>query len=203
MINTVKLSEYKKCVREYMQERLHRKFDRDSLMEICGGINSILLDWTGNTYVGIKKEPKAEKAYQEFFELMNDFLVFCLQNEDILDEMETSLAEYMVFRGTVYRYLGIADSRNYRKKKRVDPMYNNIYVSWSQSEKNSYIESKLYGPRTWMKAEIREPEFGIDIHGFELWCEKWIGDSSFITRGEEKEVVFPTMEKCIVEIKTL
>lgn len=203
MINTVKLSEYKKYVRKYMQERLHRKFDSDSLMEICGGINSILLDWTGNTYVGRKKEPKVERAYQDFFELIRDFLVFCSQNEDILDEMEKSLAEFMIYRGTVYRYLGIADSRNYRKKKRVDPVYNNVYVSWSRSEKNSYIESKLCGPRTWMKAEIREPEFGIDIHGFELWCEKWIEDSSFITRGEEKEVVFPTVEKCIVEIKTL
>lgn len=203
MINTVKLSEYKKYVRKYMKERLQRKFDSDSLMEICGGIDSILLDWTGNTYVGRKKEPIVEQAYQDFFELIHDFLVFCSQNKGTLDEMEISLAEFMIFRGTVYRYLGTSDSRNYRKKKRVDPVYNSVYVSWSQSEKNSYIESKLYGPRTWMKAEIREPEFGIDIHGFELWCEKWIGDSSFITRGEEKEVVFPTMKKCIVEIKTL
>ena len=32
-------------------------FASDLLMEICGGINCILLDWTGNTYVGRKKSP--------------------------------------------------------------------------------------------------------------------------------------------------
>lgn len=117
--------------------------------------------------------------------------------------MENSLAEFMIFRGTVYRYLGIADSRNYRKKKRIDSVYNNVYVSWSRSERNSYIESKLYGPRTWMRAEVREPEFGIDIHGFELWCEKWLGETYFITRGEERKIVFPTVKECIVEIRTV
>lgn len=201
MINTVMLLEYKKYVKEYMKERRQREFDQDSLMEICDGMNSILLNWTGNTYVGIKKETQVEKAYQDFFELIHDFLDFCSKNSENLDEMESSLAEYMMYSGTVYRYLGIADSRNYRKKQRVEPIFNNIYVSWSRSEKNSYIENKIYGPKIWMKAEIEETDFGIDIHGFERWCENWFGDSCFITRGEEKEVVFPTLEKSIVEIK--
>ncbi|MGL5259566.1 MAG: hypothetical protein ACRC7V_05600 [Lachnospiraceae bacterium] len=109
------------------------------------------------------------------------------------------MAEFMVFRGTVYRYLGIADSRNYRKKIKVEPEYNEIFVSWSKTEQNSYIESKLYGPRTWMQEKIEESDFGIDIHGFELWCEKWLDRVYFITRGNEKEIVFPTYERCIVQ----
>jgi len=85
----------------------------------------------------------------------------------------------------------------------VTPEYNDIYVSWSKSERNYYIESKLYGPMTWMKAEIRNPYFGIDIQGFEDWCQEWLGDSSFITRGEEREVVFPTIKDCIIEIEQI
>ena len=54
-----------------------------------------------------------------------------------------------------------------------------------------------------MKAEIKCPYYGIDIHGFELWCDNWIGGSSFITRGEEKEVVFPTIKECITEVKII
>ncbi len=203
MIDSDKFSEYKRYVKKYMLRRLQTEFDQEKLIDVCSGINSILLDWTGNTYVGRKKEPVVEKVYQDFFELIHNFLEFCAMNEENLNVMESSLAELMMFRGTVYRYLGIADSRNYRKKQKVNPEYNNIFVSWSRSERNAYIEGKLYGPRTWMKAEIMEPEFGIDIHGFELWCEKWLGESSFITRGEEKEVVFPTLEKNICEIKYL
>jgi hypothetical protein len=106
----------------------------------------------------------------------------------------------MMYHGTVYRYLGTHDSRNIRKKRRMEPIYNKIYVSWSKSESNSYILSKLYGPATWMRATIQAPYFGIDIHGFELWCQRWYGDSYYITRGDEREVVFPTIQECIDEI---
>lgn len=201
MFDTQLLLKYKNDVEIYINERLHRNFDDDSLKEICKEIECILFEWTGNTYVGKKKEKDLENAYQEFFLLLHDFLEFCLQNEQILDEKETSLADLMRFRGTVYRCLGFNDSRNHRKNEKVEPRYSDIYVSWSKSETNSYIEEKLYGIRTWMKAEIKEPDFGIDIHGFELWCEKWLGESPFITRGKEKEVVYPTLEKYIVEIK--
>ena len=164
-------------------------------------MESILLDWTGNTYVGVKKVKSAERDYQFFFELLHDFLHFLYDNKSEVSNEEWSLAENMMYHGTVYRYLGTHDSRNSERKEMVKPIYNDIFVSWSKSEKNAYIESKLYGPVTWMKAEIKEPEFGIDINGFEEWCKKWQGDSAFITRGMEKEVVFPTVKECIVEIR--
>lgn len=201
MINESKVREYVSFVQSYMNKRLHKDFDEEQFTEICAGINNILLLWTGDTYVGNKKDAVVEQAYQDFFVLLHDFLEFCLENAKLLSEKEASLADFMMFRGTVYRYLGKCDSRNYRKKVVVEPEYNDIYVSWSKSESNAYIESKLYGPRTWMRAEISAPDFGIDIHGFELWCEKWFGDSSFITRGEEKEVVFPTIESSVREMR--
>lgn len=168
---------------------------------ICGGIDQILLIWTGNTYVGRKKDSETERQFQRFFTLIHDLILFCAYNNERLSEQETSFADMLTYHGTVYRYLGVADYRNYRRKERVEPKYNNIYVSWSKSEYNNYITGKLSGPVTWMKATIKEPDFGIDIHGFEEWCKKWYGEANFITRGEEKEVVFPTIEKYIEEIK--
>ena len=201
VIDIKKLGEYKTFVDSYICNRLRHAFVDADLMEICCGIYSILSDWTGNTYVGARKEKSVEQAYQIFFELLHGFLEFCHDNADKLSDKEVSLAQLMRFHGTVYRYLGKCDPRNNRKKEIVKPEYNDVYVSWSKSERNTYLESKLYGPRTWMKAEIQEPYFGIDIRGFEEWCEKWLGYAPFITRGDEREVVFPTFEKCIVEVK--
>lgn len=193
------LKEYKSLVQEYTRYRLNQEFQEDKLIDICSIICSILLAWTGNTYIGIKKERNVEIQYQCFFVLLHEFLVFCCSNSDKLSDMERSLARFMMYRGTVYRYLGVADTFNIVKKRKIEPEYNEIYVSWSQTERNSYIESKLYGPMTWLKAEIKAPNFGIYIHGFELWCEKWLGESCFITRGNEKEIVFPTYERCVVQ----
>ncbi len=50
---------------------------------------------------------------------------------------------------------------------------------------------------------FHNPYFEIDIHGFEDWCTEWLGNLSFITRGDEKEVVFPTIRDCVIEIKQL
>lgn len=199
MINEKVLMKYISFVKNYIHDRLVGNFSQDKLLEICDGMNEVLLDWTGNTYVGRRKDANVQNTYQAFFLVIHEFLVFCNNYSEYLDPMESTLAEMMMYRGIVYRYLGIADSRNYRKKERVEPEYNGIFVSWSKSEENSYILSKLYGPVTWMKAEIKEPYFGIDIQGFELWCEKWLDESPFITRGEEKEVVFPTIAECIIE----
>ena len=193
------MDEYVAFVKKYIDVRLTQGFIKNDLLNICVGMDRVLLEWTGNTYVGRRKEKETEQWYQKFFVSIHDFLKFCADNSHELSEMERSIAEKMMYRGSVYRYLGKCDSRNIRKKEIVYPEYNDVFVSWSKSETNYYILSKLYGPRTWMKAEIKEPYFGIDIHGFELWCREWFGDSSFITRGEEKEVVFPTIKELSVE----
>lgn len=198
-----KMKEYVSYVKKYMKNRFNHDFVLNDLLEIIGGMDSILLNWTGYTYVGRKKEQEMEKFYQDFFVVIFKFLRFCDKEANRLSDMEKDLAKKVLYQGTVYRYLGKCDSRNYRRKEIVLPEYNDIYVSWSKSERNHYIESKLYGPMTIMKAEIHNPYFGIDIHGFEDWCTEWLGDSSFITRGDEKEVVFQTIRDCVIEIKQL
>lgn len=195
------MDEYVDDVKKYMNKRFTHDFVQDDLLSICAGIEKVLLMWTGDTYIGRKKDEKHEGFYQKFFVVINEFLMFCCKHSEELSDMERDLAEKMLYRGIVYRYLGTCDHRNYRKKIVVEPEYNDIFVSWSKTETNSYIENKLYGPITWMKAEIKSPHYGIDIHGYELWCQEWLGESSFITRGLEKEVVFPTIEASIVEIR--
>lgn len=197
------MREYVSFVKKYMKERLSHDFIQQDLLEIIGGMDSVLLSWTGYTYVGRKKDKAKEEYYQKFFVAIYKFLIFCKKHSSELSDMEKDLAGKILYQGVVYRYLGKSDSRNYRRKEIVTPEYNDIYVSWSKAEQNYYIESKLYGPMTWLKAEIHKPYYGIDLHGFELWCQYWLGGSSFITRGEEKEVVFPTREDCVVEIKQI
>ena len=200
MNNVGEITKCEKCIRKYIKERLQREYDEDLLNKVCRKIWGILEDWTGSTYVGKKKDLREERAYQKFFQSLHDFLEFLSQNGSNLHQREKTLAEFMMFRGTVFRYLGFGYSLDAIGKKHIDPINRDIYVSWSKSEKNQYIENKLYGPKTWIKAKIKEPEFGIDIQGFELWRKTWFQEDCVITRGNEKEVVFPTFKKNIVEI---
>lgn len=101
---------------------------------------------------------------------------------------ENKVAEALLYQGKIYRYLGYGISSN-RKKKAIEPNYDGIYVSWSKEPKNGYIESKLYGEMTWIEAEIKSPYFGIDL------------ENMGISRGKEREVVFPTLKDCITNIK--
>lgn len=53
------------------------------------------------------------------------------------------------------------------------------------------MQSRHYGPVTKIICEIAAPMYGTDLEC--LGC----------SRGSEKEVVFPTVEQCITEIKYL
>ena len=73
--------------------------------------------------------------------------------------------------------------------KIVKPSYDNIYVSWSKHPQNDYIESKLGGNITWLSCEITAPRYGIDLEAIKS------------SRGNEAEVVFPTIKECVTEIR--
>ena len=129
--------------------------------------------------------PKAEPikmAFQAFFE---EFMQLLLFMKDSGLPFEERVADAMLYRGTVYRYLG----KSYPSDEVVLPYYDGIYVSWSKEAGNSYLLSKLYGPVTEIICEIAEPMYGIDLDILEC------------TRGNEQEVVFPTIEQSIVKIK--
>ena len=202
--NSMDINQLSRRIRHYTLSRSENRFCKSDLFDICDGINSVLLEWTGCNYVGERKEKEKEKIYQDFFTSLSDLLAFYEGNREKISDIEQSFVDLLVYRGVVYRYLGIADIANASTQQIVKPEYNDIYVSWSKStECYSYIRQKVYGPITRMQALIGGPLFGIDIHGFEDWCEIWTGKSSFITRGDEREIVFPTIEYCITEVKYL
>lgn len=155
---------------------------KESLESLGEDIGVICDFWTGRTYVGSPKSKAIKDVFQKFFvELMN--LLLSMKNSE--KDYEVRVAEAMLYQGTIYRYLG----HDHPSKKVVVPKYNEIYVSWSKEPENDYIESKLYGPVTWMSCKIAEPLYGIDLDV--------IGSS----RANEHEVVFPTIEEYITEIK--
>ncbi len=158
------------------------KTSKSMLSELITDINLICDFWTGSTYVGTPKVDVIKHAFQSFFE---ELMRLLLAMKDSKKTYEARIANAMLFKGTVYRYLGNA----YPSNKTVDPIFDNVYVSWSKCSGNSYILSKLYGPVTFLSCEISEPFYGIDLAA--------IG----ISRGTEEEVVFPTIAECVREIK--
>ena len=157
----------------------------DTFQALCINICETLNFWTGHTYVGRRKQPQVQKAFQAFFEALYAFLFICrdLDNSTLQD-----LANKSLYRGVLYRYLG-HDSLGDNIDSKVEPEYNNIYVSWSKKPQHHYIESKLYGTMTLLTCEVREPHYGIDLNVFG------------VVRGAEVEVVFPTFADAIKNIE--
>lgn len=163
----------------------------DKLNTLFSNIINALAYWTGNTYVGQPKEKALEKVYQTFFKLLLELLIFIKDSPEFTNEHKEKI-DSVLYQGNIYRYLGYSSEEYHyldNKEQFVEPNYNGIYVSWSKNESNSYIESKLLGPITKLKCCINEDMFGIDLEAFG------------VSRGNEKEVVFPTLERCITEIQ--
>lgn len=154
----------------------------DMWLELCNDIDQVCLFWTGSTYIGTPKREEIKKAFQLFFEELMELL---LSMKDSKLEFKKRAANAMLYRGTVYRYLG----HNYSTDEVVVPDYDNVYVSWNKEKENAYLVSKLYGPVTKITCEIVEPLYGIDLEVLEC-C-----------RGTEREVVFPTIKQYVTTIE--
>ncbi len=120
-------------------------------------VYEILKYWTGHTYIGQKKDKALQKAYQTFFEALYDFLFIC---RELGNPLLKSFSDEVLYRGLLYRYLGYGSVEE-NADKRVEPQYNNIYVSWSKQPKNHYIESKLYGTMTLVTCKIEDHIMGL------------------------------------------
>lgn len=156
--------------------------DCEMLTELGDDLRAVCCFWTGKTYIGSQKTDPIKMAFQAFFE---ELMRLLLLMKDSGLPFEERVANAMLYRGTVFRYLG----KSYPSNEVIVPCYDGIYVSWSKEAGNSYLLSKLYGPVTKITCEIAEPMYGIDL------------DILGCSRGNEQEVVFPTLEHCIVEIQ--
>ncbi len=170
----------------YRQKRKTTKFILDNYNQLENVISTVLGIWTGHTYVGERKQEKIKKAFQKFFVNFMDLLLDIKNYSENYALKEKQLSKKALFQGTVYRLLGhnTAD-----KNEKIEQTFDDIYVSWSKIPQNSYFESKLYGVITWIKCIISVKYFGIDLTA--LQC----------SRSNEQEIVFPTIEECITEIK--
>lgn len=158
---------------------------KEFFIQVLSDVKEVCNCWTGKTYVGQSKRQDLKNAYQDFFSNLMKMLLLCKTNRN---PCENKVAEALLYQGKIYRYLGYGISSN-RKKKAIEPDYDGVYVSWSKEPKNGYIESKLYGEMTWIEAEIKSPYFGIDL------------EKMGISRGKEREVVFPTLKDFVTNIK--
>jgi len=150
--------------------------------ELIEDVQAVCDFWTGNTSVGVPKETAEKEAFQKFFSELMQLLLEMKKSGTIF---ERRIAANMLYTGKVYRYLG----NKFQPEKIVKPSYDNIYVSWSKHPQNDYIESKLGGNITWRSCEITAPRYGIDLEAIKS------------SRGNEAEVVFPTIKECVTEIR--
>lgn len=165
----------------YIENRKISNFDNDLFEYIYYRCIDVISNWVGCTYVGEKKHEIIRNAFQHFFQMFYRLLVF-FKNES-KEPIEIELANKGLYQGKLYRYLGT--NLNSRKKTKIIVEYNDIYVSWTKKDHVDYLESKLHSNFIIISCEIKEPDYGIDLHN--------LG----IGRDFEQEVVFPTIKELI------
>ncbi|MCR5628942.1 hypothetical protein [Eubacterium sp.] len=174
-------------VKNQIDNSLKRMINKEdfNMPVLFDNIRAVLERWTGHTYVGIKKEKNIKNAYQYFFESLYRLL---LTYKECEYEKLQEIARMCLYQGKVYRYLGYGNALECSDKV-IDPCYEDVFVSWSKSEPNGYLKSKLYGTITVLECMISGDKYGIDLDPFG------------VVRADEAEVVFPTIEESIIDIK--
>lgn len=157
---------------------------KDEYNQLYINIQKVLEFWTGGFYVGVQKETRIQKAFQSFFEALEEFLIAC--SNSVYRELK-DFSEQARYNGKLYRYLGY-DASSIPHSDKIMPRYNNIYVSWSKSPNNAYLQEKLKGTTTLLICDVEPPLSGIDLCAFS------------VSRGKEEEVVFPTIKEAIISI---
>lgn len=201
MNNLIEIEKTSMYIKYYCSKRFIEKMNHLQLFsELLEYIAYSMYNWSSNTYVGIRKEEKEQKIYQDFFEQVC-FLIDTLENNKENNiSLENEFLHSIKYNGKIYRYLGYGNPKDKNRNKHVVPQYNNIYVSWSKNENNSYLDTKLYGKKTKIKAYINNNAYGLDLEEFQNFINNKFEHQLLISKGQEREVVFPTLEEYIKEI---
>ena len=165
---------------------------RKSWVNSSGIVSQILMDnidkvlsyWTGNTFVGKRKEPVLADAFQDFFNALYQLIL--VWRKSPYKKIRASAGKAL-YEGTLYRYIGSSDKNH--GNQHIEPEYDHHWVSWSKNAKNWYIEEHLYGAMTHLTCHTENPQYGIDLEAF--------GQS----RGAEDEVVYPMVEDNIDRVE--
>ena len=182
-------------IRDYLESD---KCSESEFFDIITLIANSIKKWTNFGYVGYKKEELEEEIFQEFWDTLRDFVLFCARDD--AKESEREFAESIICTGNIYRLIG---NSSLREDKEFELEYSELYVSWDKIEFNQSVYDCLCEPVFWIAAEIKWPEFGFDIKKFDRWYNKKFGDALQIAKDEEDEVVFPTIKENVLEIKKI
>lgn len=174
----------------YVQKQLSKTMVSDNVLHVfCDNVAAVLGWWCGNTYLGQRKDCKLSMAFQRFFLTFYDFLIYCKNSSD---EGLNDFARRGLYQGTVYRYLGYDAGNRVKYTEYVNPDYNEVYVSWSKNLNfTPYMKEKLQKYVTKLECNISCDYYGIDLEGLD------------VSRPNEREVVFPTIESTVVSVKQL
>lgn len=151
---------------------------------LMSNIAEVISNWTQYTYVGKRKNKKLQDAYQSFYGNLFNFLLFFQYNSC---DFYSELAKESLYQGKLYRYIGHGSSIDDIYAK-IQPEYDDIYVSWSKNNRNKHLEEKLHGTITVVTCDVQDNYWGIDLKPLGHVCE-----------GED-EVVFPTIKETIKDI---
>lgn len=192
------INEVTRCIDFYVSKRKESEALKNNFSKLLEFVAAVLQIWTGETYVGVKKDVMVKNTFQMFFIALVD-LIRCIDDDVHNSKLEKEFVKSVKYNGDIYRYIGSCSHRNHKK---ITPQYNDIFVSWSKNESSGYLISKLYGPVTHLHAKIPSDNFGIDLEGFQDLCDKNDIDC-YVARGNEREVVFPTIEEFVQNVKTI
>lgn len=188
-------------IKSYIVKRFNNNFEPfEYIDELFKRIAFVLSQWSGDTYIGEEKEENIKKLFQEFFITLISLVNCFNENKTKCLRQEIEFLKSIKYKGTIYRVLGYSNCLDKNKNKNIIPKYNDIYVSWSKNKDNSYLDSKLYGKKTRLIAVIDKDKFGIDLENFEEFIENIYDEKFYISRGNEREVVFPTLKECVKEV---
>lgn len=173
-----------KNIEQYCNYRKKHPGNLSMFNNLFDDIIDITYFWTGNFYVGYRKEKVIETVFQNFYNSLYELLInFKNTTYSHMIQEECDAALKYLYQGKIYRYIGYGNSQDCEKPLKIE--YDNIWVSWSKEPNNSYFETKLYGKCIKLYATIENEKYGIDLES--------LGSS----RNNEREVVFPTIKETI------
>lgn len=189
-------------INSYIKYRFVRIANWQELFEkLMCEIAFSMSEWSGNTYVGDEKDKKLENVYQAFFESLYMLIDFLHERKDKIMIEEQNFINSIRYSGKIYRYLGYGNCQDKRINSYIKPNFSSIFVSWSKNRESSYLESKLYGRKTRLYCEIPHKHYGLDYECFQEFLHHQYECDYYISRGEEREVVFPTIEEYVYKIE--
>lgn len=198
-VNILLIHETTTKINEYIEIRKKSVFDKKAFIKLLDNIALVLIEWTGKTYVGEQKRIEVKQAFQQFFVTIKNLITIFQDGLIKLSLLEKRFIKNVTYSGKLYRYIG----SNVPDNRKITVEYNGIFVSWSKNKQSTYLENKLYGTIIRLYCEIPDDKFGIDLEGFQKYYDFYCLKHYYIARGEEREVVFPTIKETIYNLEYL